>query len=206
MFLERGRRAQILEAAVGVIAELGYAGASFARIADRAGLSSTGLISYHFASKDDLMERIVAEVYTKGAKFVIPRIQAQSNATGMLRAYIESNLEFIADNPEAIVAVMEVISNLRKPDGTLRFDVASDEPQVEGTEWILNKGQDEGEFRQFDTRVMALAIRAAIDRSSAQFEAYPELDWRAYARETCSIFEHATRKTDPPATPQDQRG
>ncbi|MEU6155652.1 TetR family transcriptional regulator [Actinosynnema sp. NPDC047251] len=31
------------------LAESGYAGASFARIAKRAGLSSPGLLSYHFA-------------------------------------------------------------------------------------------------------------------------------------------------------------
>ncbi len=203
---EKARRAQIVEAAVGVIAELGYARASFARIAERAGLSSTGLISYHFANKDELMEQIVVEVYTKGAEFVIPRIQAESGASGMLQAYIEANLEYIANNREAMVAVTEVISNLRKPDGTLRFDLASDEPQVSGTEWILKKGQEDGEFRPFDTRVMALAIRAAIDRSATHFAAEPDLDWRSYAGEMSSVFEHATRKADSPEASRDQRG
>lgn len=206
MFLERGRRAQILEAAIGVIAELGYARASFARIAERAGLSSTGLISYHFANKDELMEQIVVEVYTEGARFVVPRIRAESGASGMLRAYIESNLEFIANNREAMIAVTEIVSNLRRPDGTLRFDAAADEPQVQGTEWILRKGQEDGEFRPFDTRVMALAIRAAIDRSSFHFAAEPDLDWRSYAREMASAFEHATRKADSPEASRDQRG
>jgi len=203
---ERVRRAQILEAAIGVIAERGYTGASFARIAERAGLSSTGLISYHFANKDELMEQIVIEVYTEGARFIVPRIQAQPDATRMLRAYIEANLEFIANNREAMVAVTEVISNLRKPDGALRFDLASDEPQLGGTEWILRKGQEEGEFRPFDTRVMALAIRAAIDRSAVYFRAEPELDWRAYAREMASVFEHAVRRDSIPGTSKKERG
>lgn len=193
-------------AAIETIAELGYARASFARIAERAGLSSTGLISYHFSNKDELMERIVVEVYTRGAEFVVPRIRAESNASGMLRAYIESNLEFIAENGEAMIAVTEVISNLRKPDGTLRFDLASDEPQVQGTEWILKKGQEDGEFRPFDTRVMALAIRAAIDRSAFHFRAEPDLDWRSYAREMACVFEHAARRTDPTETPQRKEG
>ncbi|SMC01771.1 transcriptional regulator, TetR family [Rubrobacter radiotolerans DSM 5868] len=205
-FTERARRAQIVEAAIETIAELGYAKASFARIAERAGLSSTGLISYHFANKDELMEQIVVEVYTEGARFVVPRIRAESDASGMLRAYIESNLAFLAENREAMVAVTEVVSNLRKPDGTLRFDLATDEPQVSGTEWILEKGQEDGEFRPFDTRVMALAIRAAIDRSAGHFAAHPDLDWKAYAREMASVFEHATRKTDMPVTTREEEG
>src|SRR6202453_4771003 len=45
-FIETARRAQIVAAAIDTIAELGYAQASFARIADRVGISR-GLISYH---------------------------------------------------------------------------------------------------------------------------------------------------------------
>ncbi|MEP7024912.1 MAG: TetR family transcriptional regulator, partial [Actinomycetota bacterium] len=43
------RRSQIVTATIDVIAEVGFGQASFARIAERAGLSSTRLISYHFA-------------------------------------------------------------------------------------------------------------------------------------------------------------
>ncbi|TDD47082.1 TetR family transcriptional regulator [Nonomuraea terrae] len=46
------RRAQIVGATIATIAELGYHQASFARIAERANLSSTRLISYHFDHKD----------------------------------------------------------------------------------------------------------------------------------------------------------
>ena len=48
-FTEGARRAQIVQAAIETIAEAGFRHATFARIAERAGLSSTGLISYHFA-------------------------------------------------------------------------------------------------------------------------------------------------------------
>ena len=51
LFTEHARRAQIVGAAVETIADLGYGQASFAQIARRAGPSSTGLISYHFAHK-----------------------------------------------------------------------------------------------------------------------------------------------------------
>ena len=61
-FTESARRAQIVTSAIDVIAEDGYAKASFSRIAKHAGLSSTGMISYHFAGKDDLITACVAGI------------------------------------------------------------------------------------------------------------------------------------------------
>ena len=62
-FIEQSRRAQIVDAAISTIAEVGYAKASFARIAERAGLSSTGLISYHFANRAELIAEVVDRVF-----------------------------------------------------------------------------------------------------------------------------------------------
>ena len=59
---EQARRAQIVSAAIGTIADLGYRNATFAQIARRAGLSSTGLISYHFAGKEELISEVVRTV------------------------------------------------------------------------------------------------------------------------------------------------
>ena len=191
-FIEAARRAQIVESAIEVLAERGYAQTSLARIAERAAISKS-IISYHFEGKDELMRQIVIEVYTKGAHFMLPRIQAESTARGMLMAFIQSNVEFIATHRRATIAATEVISNLRKPDGTFHFDQDADEPNVQGVEGILKRGQADGEFRSFDTRVMALTIRAAIDRLASRLIARPDLDWEAYARELCSTFDHATR-------------
>ena len=69
-FTERARRAQIVDAAIETIAELGYARASFAQIARRAALSSTGLISYHFAGKDELIAEVIASIYSTIGAFM----------------------------------------------------------------------------------------------------------------------------------------
>ncbi|MBV9802070.1 MAG: TetR family transcriptional regulator, partial [Solirubrobacterales bacterium] len=57
-FIEQARRAQIVGVAIDTIAELGYAQASLARIAERAGISK-GVIAYHFAGKEDLIAEVV---------------------------------------------------------------------------------------------------------------------------------------------------
>ena len=56
------------------LAEAGYRGATFARIARQAGLSSTGLISYHFAGRDELIGEVVATVIGDIAAFMTQRM------------------------------------------------------------------------------------------------------------------------------------
>lgn len=56
---EPGRRAQILDAALQVMADHGFRGASIKRIAERAGLRSPALIYWYFKDKHALLEGIL---------------------------------------------------------------------------------------------------------------------------------------------------
>jgi TetR/AcrR family transcriptional regulator len=55
---EDGRRAQILDAALDVMAERGYRGASIKRIAERAGIKSPALIYWYFKDKQALLDAL----------------------------------------------------------------------------------------------------------------------------------------------------
>jgi TetR/AcrR family transcriptional regulator, fatty acid metabolism regulator protein len=57
---------------VPTIAEAGYAGASFARIAGNLGISR-GLISYHFTGKDDLIKQVVHQAAEQAKAYIRPR-------------------------------------------------------------------------------------------------------------------------------------
>jgi AcrR family transcriptional regulator len=59
---EVGRRAQILDAALQVMAERGFRGASIKRIAARAGLKSPALIYWYFKDKQALFEAMLEEM------------------------------------------------------------------------------------------------------------------------------------------------
>src|ERR1700685_181997 len=107
-FVSNARRAQIVEAAIETVAEVGYANTSLSRIAVRLGISK-GVISYHFAGKDDLTAEIVSQVLQQARAYMQPRIEAQTTGAEMLRAYIESNLEFIRDNPNQLRAIVEIL-------------------------------------------------------------------------------------------------
>ena len=79
-FIEKARRAQIVAAAVEVIAEVGYAKASLAAIAVRAGISK-GVISYHFSGKDELMVTIVETIYGDAAAHIVERMEGLESPT-----------------------------------------------------------------------------------------------------------------------------
>lgn len=191
-FIEAARRAQIIDAAVDTLVELGYARATMAEIARRAGISKS-VISYYFESKDVLLEKVVESIYQAGAGAVKERVLPASSAMLALRTWIRTDVEFIAAHPREITAVAEIALGMRAPDGGPRWDASSGEWMVESVETLFRFGQKSGEFRPFPTRVMAVTLRSAIDRVSFELMTNPDMDMKEYADELITIFELATR-------------
>jgi TetR/AcrR family transcriptional regulator, fatty acid metabolism regulator protein len=191
-FIEEARRRQIIESAVETFAELGYGNTSLARIAERAGISK-GVISYHFAGKTELMERIVEQVYREIVEFVVPRVGKETTAVGALRARILAVAEYMRDHRAQLLALGEIFNNFRDPDGRPHYGIASNDPIYTWQEEAFRHGQETGEFRSFDPRVMAVTVQAAIDDMFAYWATYPEHDLEAHARELADLFERATR-------------
>ena len=192
-FIEIARRGQIVECAIETIAELGYAQASLAQIAKRAKISK-GVISYHFTSKSDLMQQIISDVFTMGGAFMQPRIAAEKTTSGMLRAYIESNIAFMRTHRPHLVALVDIVTNARADDGKPLLDASKYDPAIAELGALLQGGQERGEFGPFSPSVMAVSIRAAIDAIPPQMARKPDLDLDSYARELADLFERATRK------------
>jgi AcrR family transcriptional regulator len=147
------RPEEILDAAVRVVAREGYHGLSFAKVVREAGLSSTRLVSYHFGTREELLRQAFARVLARAAQFMGPPIAAQDSARGKVRAYIESNLQFLAEDLTYARAAVELAANLPAPGG-------GGLALLEGG---FRAGQQSGELRPFDPHVMAVALRGAID-------------------------------------------
>lgn len=155
-FTESGRRAQIVTSAIEVIAEVGYANASFSRIAKHAGLSSTGMISYHFSGKDDLLAACVAEIERVTGAFMQPRIEAAEGHVAQLRAYVESNVALVGEHPAQVRALIDLVKNA----GTSSIEV---DGRLALFEEHFRAGQAAGVFRPFDARIAALALTGGLD-------------------------------------------
>ncbi len=194
-FTEEARRAQIIACAIEVLADLGYVQASFARIAERAGISKS-VISYHFAGKDELLQQVVQSVYGTAAEQMGPLIRAERSASAALATYLRSNLEFIRDHHQEIAALTEIFVNVRSREGSLRFTdgLTGPESAVKPLQVILQRGQGEGVFAEFDTRTMAWVIRNIVDGVSRRRNLDPEFDFDTCITEVVALVDRATRK------------
>ncbi len=201
-FIEAARRAQLVAAAVDTLAAVGYGRASLARIAERAG-TSKGVATYHFANKQDLIGEVVADVLARGGAYMRPRVEAETTGMGMLRAYIESNLGFMASHRNHILALREIFANARDDDGCPLYGLDALERMTGDLEARLGHFQATGEFREFDARVMAIAIRAAIDAVPPRLARRADLDLAHHAVELATAFELAVRR---PAAADRARG
>lgn len=126
------RRAQIVNALHGLLPELGYDGASVARIAREAGLTP-GLVHYHFSTKEEillaLVERLTAGLEARldarlGA--LAPMPPSPKLAWARLDAWIDAHLALGADADPATVACWVAIGGeaLRKAEVRAAYEQA----------------------------------------------------------------------------------
>jgi TetR/AcrR family fatty acid metabolism transcriptional regulator len=135
-------------------------------------------------------------VLARAVAYMQPRVSAESTGRGMLRTAILSNLAFMGENREAMVAFFEIAAHTRSPRGSQSPAVASILQQgVSAWTALLGSFQKKGEFRaDFDPAVMAAAVRAAIDSVPPRMAADPDFDVEHFGHELANLFDAATRK------------
>lgn len=87
------RRERILEAAVDVFAELGYAGASIREVARRAGTAAP-TIYHHFECKEGLYEEVTAAGVARHRAMLEAALVEQGEPTDRLRTVLVVSVEF----------------------------------------------------------------------------------------------------------------
>jgi len=199
-FIETARRAQLIECAIETLATEGYAQASLAHIAQRAQVSKSA-ITYYFSSKDELLKQMVIAVYEGAAAYIGPRVAAQNGASERLRAYIEAHIEYISQHLTQMMALAEIGLNARGEDGKPRLGEPTGDVALAPLIRLLRRGQESGDFRDFDVYVMAITIRRAIDGTPRLLIGHRDLDVGHYTRELVTIFEYATRRAIPLSSP-----
>ncbi len=109
--MERARRAQILQAAIDLLAEGGYGAASLSGIAKRIG-ASKGVISYHFDGKDELLAQVMTTVLGPSRGVLSPPVEAATGAREKLKAYVRANLAYLSTHRREIRALTALLSGL----------------------------------------------------------------------------------------------
>ena len=199
-FTEQARREQIVAAAMRVIADGGYAQASVAKIAEHIGVAKS-VVLYHFKTKNDIIEAVVAAVFTAAAAQMVPAMAAATSPADRLAAYIRSNVGFIDGNPVAATAMLEIVTGYRSSSGLRLDQAASATPPPEDAglaaldpESIFIDGVRSGQFRPMSPTFMKNAVRAALDGAVWELARDPSYDVLGYGEELVITFDLATRR------------
>jgi TetR/AcrR family transcriptional regulator, fatty acid metabolism regulator protein len=193
-FTDLARRDQIARCAAEAIAEVGYADASMAEIARRAGVAKS-VVSYHFSDKEGLMGEVLRTALATYAKFMESRLAGATSVSDQLRAYLTGTADYVVEHRSLHVAVIEIAFNATSADGrplVATMPLRAPEPSVED---ILRQGQRDGELRDFDVGVVGGVIRSAVTHAMVmQQRAHPGTDLVAYAEELIRLFDLGIRR------------
>jgi AcrR family transcriptional regulator len=191
-FTQSARRAQIVAAAIEVIAELGWAQTSIRKIAERVGVAMSAVL-YHFGSKDNLVDAVIEEMYRSAVAAVGPAVSAESTAWGKLTAYVTASIDYFDTHRIQLAALSQLGTGYRPEDGR-RFDELGMTPElaeeltVLDPTTILATGQRDGEFGELPVESTSIALRGAVNAVVEKILRDPEFDAGAYGRDVLTIF------------------
>lgn len=190
-FVEEARRAQIVDAAVRTLATVGAARASFARIAEEAGISPS-LISYHFSARHELLLEIGRTIDADIREAMAEATREATSPLAAVRGLVAGFVGYVDGHRERMLALRELEATLA-PDERRRIGVL--DPNAGRTAWqeLLHAGQAVGAFGSFDPQVVATAIMGLLSTVPAQLYGEPRIDPAVVAEGLCRIVERAVR-------------
>jgi TetR/AcrR family fatty acid metabolism transcriptional regulator len=171
--IEELRRRQIVDTAIRTIATRGFANTTLNDIAEEAGVS-TGVITYHFRNKDDLIEQSIRKLFEAPNEYVIGRVDEKSNYREKLRTYIASTIRFNVEHRDHCVALLYSFSSISSQEQRQEVIARHHVKIRRFLEKILREGQAAGEFGRFDAAVIAQIVCGAIEGLLTQWVLDPD--------------------------------
>lgn len=101
------KRAELLEAAIAVIADLGYGEASLRKVAQRAGYT-TGAVTYYFANKEEMVAAVADCLFDE-----FDRLLAEPAESRDQRKALERWLEWVTGNTVSVRALFQLNAQAR---------------------------------------------------------------------------------------------
>ncbi|WP_339179103.1 TetR/AcrR family transcriptional regulator [Oceanobacillus sp. FSL W7-1293] len=166
-FISEARREQILKATIDVLNDIGYVKLSLAKIAKQAKIS-TGLISYHFADKEELIQHTLNYLIGAQLEFIEERVKRETDIFEQLLVYIKATLTYQNEYVENNVALVEIIFNARTEENIPYYKLNEEEedPLYLRLETILSEGQEKRIFSaDFNPKATAILINGAASES-----------------------------------------
>jgi len=154
-------RRQVMEAALRVFSQNGYAATTLDDIAREAGVTR-GAIYWHFDNKADLYNTLVAEVSGRVSPMIVVTLEEGDSVLGVLREIFVRLLSYMEEDEE-FCAVQELVlfktAVTPEMEEGLRKKVEGTHQMVEMLTAVIERGIEAGEIRaDLKPRDVALAM------------------------------------------------
>ncbi len=182
-FIELARRRQLVDAAIEAIAEVGLAKASNAAIAARAQVSP-GLINYHFGSRQGLIDQMRATIQQRVDEAMQP-VEVDESYVAALEEMLRRFATYCLDNLPAML----VLTQFTRHDeaGGATEDAERGKGMAELCSFIT-EGQDRGQFRPADARLVASVLMNAMTDLPREIRDRGDADRAVFERDWPSLF------------------
>jgi TetR/AcrR family transcriptional regulator len=200
-----GRRAQILDAALHVMAEHGFRGASIKRIAERAGLKSPALIYWYFKDKQALLEALFERMSPFLSTVASAEAHLDDPPHDMLPRLVSSFMR-ATQQPHMGRVVRIMLSEFARHQAVADWFAQRGPLVVLGfLERYLSRQVELGRLQPHDTRAAARAFMGMLLVHALGHELFPAVaagfpNAEAYGKQVTAIFLHglATGAEDSP--------
>ncbi|WP_307869089.1 helix-turn-helix domain-containing protein [Micromonospora sp. C95] len=180
--IERARRAQLIEVTIELVADRGYAGASLAAIAERAGITKAAVL-YHFPTKAAVVRAAHEHALAALVAAVAAAVEAADTANRPA-AYVRSMVGHLREHPRHTRMIIEAMVH---DDGD-HDPAARWRPLAEliDAARVARGGDDD-----IDTRTTAIIVGGGIDAIVAEQLHDPDYDTAAAAEHLVEMLDTA---------------
>jgi AcrR family transcriptional regulator len=163
------RRVQMLQSALEVISERGYAETRIADVAERAGVSPA-LVIYYFKTKDQLLTEAIRYYDDTWYAVAQSRIARLTTAMARLEEFVAMACLSEADpRPGSSWQLwLDFWAQAARNDAVAAVRRKSDERWRDAIAELVREGQEAGEFREIDASNFAICLSALLDGLTVQ--------------------------------------
>jgi TetR/AcrR family transcriptional regulator len=187
---ERARREELLEAAIQIVAQHGWASFTVQRVADRVGITKAAVI-YHVGTRDELVRLAYARVLGAFQASVEAEVDAATDPADTVERVLRSQLRYFREHPEHARFIVEALTG----DGELTRDATSPERREVLADLIVKaRGDDD---RQ-GARVLAVLLNGGLDAAVGAYITDPAFDLLAAEVELIALLRGRLRPSSRP--------
>lgn len=169
-FAERARREQLISVTIALIAANGAARTSLQNIADAASITKAAVL-YHYPTKKDVIRAAYEVVRTGLIDHMRARIELASTPGAAIKAYLTSQLEYLAENPGHVRVMAESFTD---PDIGIT-EHADTQARWRPLADLIAQAQTAGEYdTQADANAHAIMFGGAVDALTAETLTNPD--------------------------------